>query len=84
MCALLVSGIQMPQENSAQLQGGASQRRDTRSVRNGLVQDLTGRDPQRRNGPEGCGEIVQGGHFSRCHRVRGNSVSKALVPLQHS
>jgi hypothetical protein len=40
-------------ENSAQLQGGASQLRDTRSVRNGLVQDLIDRDPQRRNGPEG-------------------------------
>jgi hypothetical protein len=71
-------------KDTAQRQSRASQPRDTRSVRKGLVQDLTGRDLQLRDGPEGCDEIVQGRYFSRYERVRGNPVSKARVSLQHS
>lgn len=80
----LTARTQLLHKDTAQLQSRASQHRETRSVPNGLVQDLTGRDLQLRDCPEGSDEIDQVRYFSRCGRVRGDPSSKAPLPLQDS
>jgi hypothetical protein len=47
----LLTSTEMLDKHAAQFQSHASQQRDTRPVGAGQEQDLTGRDPQPRDGP---------------------------------